>query len=369
MFTARTVSALLAFTAVIYLLSFSSSPPKVPDSSENAQSLTDSTSNIATTAHANVDLRGTHVTLPDGSKFIYQAAEAPVGVIMFFHGCKHAAKDYFPAGTECTDCVGLPEELRMVRLALSRKFTAVAISSTGGLTATASTRPGEKCWRTDPDNATGPDYERVESTLAYLKEHTLYDDNIPLFAVGTSSGGRFVTSLAPRFPIAAVNTMISPSVVSGRSEGSDSSTVPPPHVFTHMQVRDPRIASAVEKDINFLKQKGVPATQFTVAPRPVTATWLRESLPHWDDKLAEEVVAALVSGGVINSDGHVIDDPRSSDWRSAVTHLKTRMKDSLENNLSPLEELLYRAYAQHEITSDHFSDVLEFFQTHGKATN
>lgn len=367
MFTARTVSALLAFMAFIFLISISSSPLKAPDLSTSAQSVSDATSNTVTIVEPDV-LNGTHVTLPDGSKFVYQAADTPRGVIMFFHGCKHAAKDYFPAGQGCADCVGLPEELRMVRLALSRKFTAVAISSTGGLAATASTKPAEKCWMTNVDNASGPDYDRVKSTLDYLKEHQLYNDDIPLFAVGTSSGGRFATSLAPRFPIAALNTMISPSALSSRS-GSSSGLAPPPHAFTHMKVRDSGTAGAVEKDMSFLQQQGVPVVQFTIAPHPVTADWLLKSLPNWDDKLAQDVVSALASKNVIGSDGHVVKDPRRSDWRSAVTHLKTRMHDSLENNLSPLEELLYRAYAQHEITSDHFSDVLDFFQTHGKITN
>lgn len=353
MFTARTCSALLAFVAFIYLISVSSGPSK------------DVTSDIVTVAEADVVLNGTHVTLPDGTKFVYQSADTPRGVIMFFHGCKHAAKDYFPSGQGCPDCVGLPEELRMVRLSLSRRFTSVAISSTGGLTATASTKPIQKCWATDVIGTSGADYDRVESTLDFLKEHQLYDDGTPLFAVGTSSGGRFVSSLAPRFPIAAVNTMISPSIVSARLERSSESVIPP-HVFTHMHVRDPHIAGAVEKDMSILQHRGVPTVQFRIAPCPVTKEWLLKSLPHWDDELAQDVVSALESKNVIDPEGHVMEDPRRSDWRSAVTHLKTRMHDSLETNLSPLEELLYRAYAKHEITSDHFSDVLDFFQTHAK---
>lgn len=338
MFAARILSAFLAFTAIVYLLSFSASQPRTPLSSttpSERESLADS-----------VLLEGTYRSASDDTRLIFQHPphNEAKGTVIFLHGCRHSAFDFFPRSDACTECVGLPEELRMVRQVLHRGLTAMAVSSTSG-----------NCWQTNEKSPTGDDYTRIATALDMAKEEHIYDDTKPLFAVGISSGGRFATSLTPRFPISGVNSIISPSVVSHRGD-----EIPPPHVFTHMHLRDDRTVSMISRDMAEFRTRNVPVEEFRVPPRAVTVSYLQTAIPSLSATLARDVLTALSEKGYLGADGHVLSNPRSSAWRSALDHIKDRLGDSLIADQSPLSEELNRAYAGHEITSDYFSDVLDF---------
>lgn len=341
MFTARVLSAVTALTAIIYFLSFSYST-----TASLSSSLDPSLSQRETLANT-IRLNGTFHQAPDGTKLIFQRPldSDPKGTVLFFHGCRHSALDFFPKSDGCPDCVGLPEELHIVRLTIKHGFSVIAVSSTT-----------ENCWQTNDTAATGTDYTRVETALEISTNERVHISTTPLFAVGISSGGRFATSLTPRFPIAAVNSIISRSVILVRPNHN-----PPPHVFTHMHVRDDRTAGLIRSDMEEFKQRAIQAREFLVSPQAVTADFLKMAIPGLTEDVSKEIVAALTEKGFLNAEGHVAANPRTSDWRSALETLKERMSDSLVADASPLSEELNRAYAGHEITSDFFNDVLNFF--------
>lgn len=302
-------------------------------------------------------LGGTHVVLDDGTEVVYQraATSRAAGSVLFFHGCQHSSTDYWEFGEYCLGCIGLPEEVRMIQLTLQRNLNAVAISSTNR---------ERKCWSTRVD-AKGPDYDRVKSTMKFLKDNEIHSDDMDLYAVGASSGGTFVTTLHAILKLQAVNTIVAGSVAAALS---DARWEIPAHAFTHMAGRDGHTKGRIAENSRWLKDQGVEVMERRVFPRKLSAEWLSESVPRWDLNLTNEVISALKANKLIDEgSGELACDPRSCDWRKAVEHLKPRLNDSMIADQSALSEELNRAWAAHESSADFFEDVLDFFAAHGRA--
>lgn len=395
MMLARFVSALVAFTVFVYGMSLTSTSQPNPypypysnypdllhplapplDPRGELESALNSQSSHAYLVHPPVDdvsLSPTYLVAPDSTELVFQLPRnTPRATTLLLHGCHHAATDFFPPSPACPHCLGLPEELRLVRLALHRGHAVVAVSSSNR---------GSGCWATNATHPTGPDYDRIASALAALPP-TARD--APLFAAGASSGGRFATSLStPRFRVAAVCSIVSSSVMprrarpsgsgagdgGGRDEANDEGAFAMPHAFVHMAQRDKAIAKRVKGTAAALRAAGVLVAEFVVAPRVLTGALLRAAMPNWGAGLADEVVEALRVAGHIDDAGNVLVDPRRSQWRRAVEHLKGLMNDSLVADKSPLSEVLNHAWAQHEISSEHFASVLDFFEEVGGVTS
>lgn len=337
MFAARSISALLAFTALLYGLSLTTHP----------KTSSTSTSSFVSSHLLSIAVNGTLVKAADGTEIVLQRASNPKGAILFFHGCSHSATDFFTSNPNCPQCIGLPEELHLVRLALYRNLSPIALSSTNR---------ARKCWRSNA-NAVGDDYDRVASALEVATAYGAYIPSSPLFAVGASSGGHFATSIRPpRFKVSATHSIVA---ASGASRTSNL-----PHAFTHMAQRDDRTATNVRNDIKALQERGVPVIEFSLTPLRVTLDFLQRAFPSWDGQLVTDVRQALVNGGFIDRAGNLYNDPRRSDWRKAVRGLATKMGDSLVPDQSQLSEELNRAWGAHEMTADHFDEILDFFMKH-----
>ena len=67
----------------------------------------------------------------DGTEVVWQKPMGgqPSNVIFLAHGCQHSAIDWWPKSDSCQACIGLPEEVRIVRAALKRNYLVVAMSS------------------------------------------------------------------------------------------------------------------------------------------------------------------------------------------------------------------------------------------------
>lgn len=302
-----------------------------------------------------IELDGTLITTPDGTQLVLQRASNSKGTVLLFHGCSHSATDFFPKSASCQPCLGLPEELHIVRKCLARGLSAIAVSSTDRQ---------RKCWQTNRTSPDGPDYDRVESALKAAAEHGIFQRDQPLFAVGASSGGYFATSLKARYPqMIASNSIVAPSATTSQSSHSSSMH---PQVFTHMAVRDMRTAHQVGQDIMKIESAKFAALSLAVQPIPITkeflsSAFLNSGFPHWNYKLVQDVYKAIADGGLLDGIGALAEDPRRSNWRSVVKHLADRMNDSLVADKSPLSEELNRAWGAHEMTADRFDDTLDFF--------
>lgn len=334
--TPRSVAVTVAITTFLFAFSFTSS------TSSSA------TSTARPGSSAAVELQGTLVTAKDGTQVVFQRAESPRGAILFFHGCSHSATDFFPAGTGCHTCLGLPEELHLVHLALSRGYSAITLSSTNRR---------HKCWQSGHAGES-PDYDRVTSALEVAQKHGAYSPSQPLYTSGASSGGFFATSLPARFNVKAAHAIVA-------SAAHPDPTIP--HAFTHMGLRDKRTAARVKHNIQGMQRRNVPTLEFSVDPLPINDAFLKAAFPHWNSRLITEVKNALVKNDIIDAGTGLLRlDPRRSNWRDAVQYLGPELKDSFVADQSPLSEELNRAWGAHEMTADHFEKVLDFFETNTK---
>lgn len=294
------------------------------------------------------------IVAADGTELvILKTILEPKGTIILLHGCHHSATDWFPRGTECLKCRGLPESVRIAQLAWSERYNVIAVSSTDRV---------RKCWHTNIQEGIGSDYDRVRTALGEANKRKAYSPNLPLFAVGASSGGFFASSLPLKFPVSGVNVIISFPICIMRGDNSAIGRIFPPHSFTHMGLRDQGTATRVNEARELLRKHGVASIAFNVEPKPVTKHYLNEAVPRWGLNLTKEIVDALKQRGFLGEKNFLREDPRGSRWRKAVEHLKKKLGDNLIADESPLSEELNRAWAAHESTSDYFLDTIQFLE-------
>lgn len=106
-------------------------------------------------------------------------SDTPVrAVLIALHGCGHGALDWSPRTTACPACVGLPEEMEIVRNCLSAGISVIAPSSENRLT---------KCW----EEGDGPRIAGLVNAVIHARGWS----NVPLHAFGASSGGFMATKL------------------------------------------------------------------------------------------------------------------------------------------------------------------------------
>lgn len=248
----------------------------------------------------------------------------PRATLLLLHGCAHRANHFFPPNS-------LPELAALTRIALSRNYTALAVSSTGA----------HGCW-SSPD----ADLARIQTALRRHPPHP------PLFVVGVSSGAHFASRVPNAHGIV--------SIVSSTPCTPHPLHPPPPHVFIYM-TRDSRTVRSVQAATKCLQQLHTPTAHFQVAPHPLSVANLTRLL-SWPPAVAEDALVAMRDAGFLDADGWLLRDPRHSNWRDAVQHLKSRMNDSLVPDQSPFSEHLNKAWAFHEATADYFSDALQFLE-------
>ena len=105
------------------------------------------------------------------------------GVLLVLHGCNHGAYDFWPRDSiKCPHCTGLPEERRLVRRALERRYVVVAVSSQNRKS---------NCWSSHTDS--GP----LRRALTELWKRERWGA-LTFYVFGASSGGSMVR-LAAKF--------------------------------------------------------------------------------------------------------------------------------------------------------------------------
>lgn len=227
----------------------------------------------------------------------------PAAVVFIAHGCSHSARDVFVAGAD------LPEEAAWARAALARRLAVVAVSS--------GDREGSRCWRA----ADAPPVARALAEVARRERWV----GLPLFAVGASSGGAFVSTAPAWLPPAGGGPSAFPLRLRGL--GVQISSVPsvektitasyPPVAFVHMP-RDERTAAEVDVAVERLERLGVPVASFAAMPKAVTAAFLGarmrsraggragEDARGGASAAAQRVAEALAAAGMVDADGFLL---------------------------------------------------------------
>eukprot|EP00965_Chrysotila_dentata_P066551 2203807-Pleurochrysis_carterae.AAC.2 len=197
-------------------------------------------------------LQGNHEII-NGVEAVWQLpATQAKGVLFLAHGCQHSATDFWPYSPSCTQCIGLPEEQRIVHEAISAKWAVISMSSFD--------RQWLRCWEFQSDG------ERAANALRIFREtHQL--SHLPLAALGASSGGAFVLMLPKLLQVHAVVSQvmaIPPQHLVAESEAY------PPTLFVHM-ARDRRTEANVHKCVRRLRETGSIADQITAKPLAIDA--------------------------------------------------------------------------------------------------
>jgi len=271
--------------------------------------------------------------------------------VFLAHGCSHRASDFWPRHTSCPRCVGLPEEVYITKVALSMGLAPIAVSS-----------HFSQCW-------SNRDEVLVADTLAkWMQDHKLI--NLPLFAIGASSGGTFVPHLADRvnkdkrlhdsgIRVQAIDVQI--ATFSKLPQGLHAVAI------TRMS-RDQNTADFSKGMSPELTKDGLAVLNNVAEPLPLSETFFYdrvETISRTDSAL---LYAAIKGGGLLDDQGLLLEDPRSSQWREVV---KARFPellqfDSLNADESAISEELNVAWAMHEFTGDFVRQTLDFFLAHAR---
>jgi hypothetical protein len=278
----------------------------------------------------------------NGTEFVWQLPPEshPKAILFLAHGCGHAMTDWFPQSPACPDCIGLPEEMAIVKLALETlQIMVVAMSSLD--------RTGFKCWSWHD----APDVAKV---LLAVKVYF----GLPLLAFGASSGGGFVSSILPR-------EIEEQAAAGGALKGyisqisADPRACDLPAVFITMNRDEVTDQSAQDLVATFHKKK-IPARHIRLASLPLTQDFFSERIDKVDQDLSKQMVDDLRHAKMLNSDGMLLEDPRRSDWRSALGGSAAKVGDSMVSDASPLSEVMNVAWGVHEMTRDGVKEAVEF---------
>lgn len=287
-----------------------------------------------------------------------QAPSLPaVGLFFIAHACTHSAKDFWVSNFQCPDCVGLSEEVKVVRRALEKKYVVMAVSS-------ADRRSG--CW-------SGPDVARVQFALKLmLQRHNLTRGRHPIISFGASSGGSFVWGQILRKEVDGGLIQIM-SVDSKRYKG----TVP---VVLSSMPRDVHTAKAMQKNVEDMSLLYPSNVRYEECfPLPVDTSYLMSNVPRLRQEQAAFVVEVLIKHSHLEWTTTPLQvnstqtfgwffkkDPTQSNWRDALQ--SEAQNSSYSNKLlqglvltkgrSPLAKSLHRAWAFHEYCADNIqSDI------------
>ena len=300
----------------------------------------------------------------NGTHFIYQFPSNEIalkGIFLIAHACTHSAYDFWPLQTGCQHCIGLAEEVAIVRCALSSGYLVVAVSS-------HDRKSG--CWGGKVD------IKRVSAVLDHLQAMYLVGVVLPTFAYGCSSGGAFVWNLAQKRSVSGIIIQVMPVQVNAQLRMSQH---PIPVVFNSMP-RDKETSKAMRgsalklkilyTEFFFSESKASEYINFKECnPIPVDVEYLTNRLRHTNISRidAEAIISVLKQAGYVDlNSSYLVKDPTllHNDWR---TELKKHPKTSnllkarsiiLTRGKSPLAKALHRCWAFHEYCSDYLKDDL-----------
>lgn len=218
------------------------------------------------------------------------------GIIMFFHGCAHSAKDWFPKSQSCPACLGLPMEMSLIKQSLSHGYVVSVINSMSG------------CWGVHSDK----DYvllaaQRLYSTLQVTNRR------FPLFFFGVSNGGSFCFHMTEQaeelaIKVTALAVMISSVKLTARNGK------PPPAIFLPM-AKDKATLHHVEETVRQYHAHRIPTDILLVLPQSINRTYFSDHCNAISPELSDSLVYALHAKRLLDSHGMLVDNPRQSEWR------------------------------------------------------
>lgn len=272
------------------------------------------------------------------TEVIWQIPNSPKSILFLAHGCNGRAANFWDKSLNCEHCVGLPEERLIVLEALARNFAVVAVSSKG------------KCWSMMKETIV------VKRIIEFwVKKQNL--ENLPIVALGASSGGYFVSMLASRMKFSSIVIMIAEGVF----DHIDVTKNYPPTLFVHMP-KDKVRKRIIDVNLEMMKREGVEVAEIQCKELALSPNFLADRVPGLDMKISVELFNLFKEKGFINKRGYLINDGRVIPWKEAMNERKI----SLPNNIlvNYIQEELNLAFAYHEMTSLQSEQMFDWFESH-----
>ncbi|CAJ1947279.1 unnamed protein product [Cylindrotheca closterium] len=328
------------------------------------------------------------------------------GMVLLLHACTHSATKFFsPSLATCPNCVGLSEEMRIVRLVLEKGYIPVALSC-------VDRKSG--CWNPTKDT------KRIEYLLKWLREEP--SSNEPLsprkflstalssspssqtFVMGASSGGAMAAQLVAHGVIDKGVVMVmglGPKVVTqlqelhrqrqqSKNNGGKASS---PKLYLAPMPRDKGTTQKAIQNYHTLCTNNCASAGHNPLPNseagdwiildtthcaslPVTVDFLMQRVPGMNVEAANQLIQALLEAKHMDKDSQeLVVDPTRSNWRDLLLLQEEKKavssssnasyyhgKFALQPGYSPLAKALHRAWAFHEYCSEVVVPALEFFE-------
>ncbi|CAE8616612.1 unnamed protein product, partial [Polarella glacialis] len=257
----------------------------------------------------------------------------PKGLFFIAHGCQHQGTDIFSQvelgedickNSNSGSCLGLPEEVHLRNVALSRGYVVMAVSGGSGR---------KSCWNLQGDAA------KIAAAVKHVKDAEGLPEDAEVVAMGASSGGAMVGRLAVAESQGGLPHLkcILPEIM-----GTPFPNRGVPVLYIHMP-RDTNTAFEVEEEIEDLKSRGIRPAELRATSLPVTAEFMSRCLAK---EHSETAVKALSDAGIL-------------DERSLLREAG-KIDDSLRSDESCLAELMNVAWAKHEFTGQFATEMIDF---------
>ncbi|XP_056685566.1 uncharacterized protein [Spinacia oleracea] len=274
------------------------------------------------------------------AQVIWQIPSDPKAVLFIAHGCGGSALNFWDSCLGCPNCVGLPEEKRIVLDALAQNLAVLVVTST------------DVCWSYRKDGS------RVKKTIQWwLEKHDLVKS--PLVGLGASSGGYFLSVLATEVRFRGIVLMISSGLFDRMVSIPDNY---PPTLFLHMP-KDVRRGRKIDRHVEMLRKKGIEVQKIECLEFPLTPIWLTDRVTDLNHTTSLKLFELFSSKGFIDAKGYMKNDGRATPWREALKQSNILLK--YESKLMHhIEEELNLAYAYHEMTSLQSDQMFKWFKSH-----
>ena len=280
----------------------------------------------------------------------------PKGILFLAHGCNNQHTYFYPPVPDvCPECIGLPEEVAIVRVAVEEFQLVVAAFSMPGF-----------CWKKK-------DGQKAAVGLKELAE--FYDKTsprpLPVLALGASVGGEFVCkNFVPAMeavdrPLSGIVAAISkPDPADPRAKHNDKYPLPIAVYITMVSDRPSRRKTT--RIVDSLKEAHHAVEHIPLHPIPITDTFFHERIPGISKQQSFNMSQALLKNGKLDPETRLMTFKPTGDDVPHWTHLLTPYYPALditgimEDRQSPVWEVLSVAYGYHKLAREGVREGFEF---------
>ncbi len=266
----------------------------------------------------------------DGRDLYFHTPPDPVGIVFFFHGAGGASRGWVEPGNA--------ENWQALRDAVARGY-AVAVTESGDRQA--------RQWSTvDPPEA-NPDIQHVRAFHASLVAEGVLAADLPIFGIGMSNGGGFVSRVAD-----ALGWQGAVVYDAGcRARLAATTRVP---IAWHLSHNDRRVSNQdAFACYDLLRRRDIPTELRILAPQPVHPMRLRRG-PAVGPAEAEQVQQALATAGLLDRVDYLIQPPSTSAWRAALAGIPGVPAGQIADQLDV-------CWTEHQLFADFDHWALDFF--------